>query len=208
MGAIERLQDIEEIRQVKHRYLRCVDLKLWDELGDTLTDDATLDTGTSAFGRLAEITGRTEIIAFVRARLGPAMLTGHTASQPEITVDGDTAAGVWAHHETVLATRHRMVITSAGFCEERYERGADARWRIARTSYMRTYEVMASLDDLPSFKIIASLGGELPESEYGDARPPADLAPARVGGTNGATAHSAGFSARRPPAGPGTGNGH
>ena len=208
MGAIERLQDIEEIRQVKHRYLRCVDLKLWDELGDTLTDNATLDTGTSAFGRLAEITGRTEIIAFFRARLGPAMLTGHTASQPEITVDGDTAAGVWAHHETVLATRHRMVITSAGFCEERYERGADARWRIARTSYMRTYEVMASLDDLPSFKIIASLGGELPESEYGDAEPPADLAPARVGGTNGATAHSAGFSASRPPAGPGTGNGH
>jgi len=208
MGAIERLRDIEEIRQVKHRYLRCVDLKLWDELGDTLTEDATLDTGTSAFGKLAEITGRPEIIAFFRARLGPAMLTGHTASQPEITVDGDTAAGVWAHHETVLATRHRMVITSTGFCEERYERGADARWRIARTSYVRTYEVMASLDDLPSFKIIAALGGELPESEYGDARPPADLAPARVGGTNGATAHSAGFSARRPPAGPGTGNGH
>jgi len=208
MGAIERLHDIEEIRQVKHRYLRCVDLKLWDELGDTLTDNATLDTGTSAFGKLAEITGRPAIIAFFRARLGPAMLTGHTASQPEITVDGDTAAGVWAHHETVLATRHRMVITSTGFCEERYERGADARWRIARTSYVRTYEVMASLDDLPSFKIIAALGGELPESEYGDARPPADLAPARVGGTNGATAHSAGFSARRPPAGPGTGNGH
>ena len=208
MGAIERLQDIEEIRQVKHRYLRCVDLKLWDELGDTLTDDATLDTGTSAFGRLAEITGRTEIIAFFRARLGPAMLTGHTASQPEITVDGDTAAGVWAHHETVLATRHRMVITSTGFCEERYVRGADARWRIARTSYVRTYEVMASLDDLPSFKIIAALGGELPESEYGDAEPPADLAPARVGGTNGATAHPAVFSASRPPAGPGPGNGH
>ena len=72
---------------------------------------------------------------------------------------------------------------------------------------MRTYEVMASLDDLPSFKIIAALGGELPESAHGDARPPADLAPARTGGANGATAHSAGFSARRPPAGPGTGNG-
>ena len=207
MGAIERLRDIEEIRQVKHRYLRCVDLKLWDELGDTLTEDATLDTGTSAFGKLAEITGRPEIIAFFRARLGPAMLTGHTASQPEITVDGVTAAGIWSHHETVLATRHRMVIASTGFCEERYERGADARWRIARTSYVRTYEVMASLDDLPSFKIIAALGGELPESPHDDTRPPADMAPARAGGSNGATAHSAGFSARRPSAGPGTGHG-
>jgi SnoaL-like protein len=207
MGVIERLRDIEEIRQVKHRYLRCVDLKLWDELGDTLTEYATLDTGTSAFGKLAEITGRTQIIAFFRARLGPAMLTGHTASQPEITVDGDTAAGIWSHHETVLATRHRMVIASTGFCEESYERGADARWRIARISHLRTYEVMASLGDLPSFKIIAALGGEPPESPYGDARPPADMTPARAGGSNGATADSAGFSAGRPPAGSGTGNG-
>jgi hypothetical protein len=53
-----------------------------------------------------------------------------------------------------------MVIASTGYCEERYERGADDRWRIARTGYVRTYEVMASLDDLPSFKIIAGLAGE------------------------------------------------
>src|ERR1700733_6878069 len=105
MSAIERLHEIEEIRQVKHRYLRCVDLKLWDEIGDTLTESATLDTGTSAFGKLGEITGRAEIVAFFRARLGSAMLTGHTATQPEITVDGDDATGVWAHHEMVLATK-------------------------------------------------------------------------------------------------------
>ena len=80
MGAIERLHDIEEIRQVKHRYLRCVDLKLWDELGDTLTDDATLDTGTSAFGRLAEITGRTEIIAFFRANANRKLVPALTLS--------------------------------------------------------------------------------------------------------------------------------
>jgi hypothetical protein len=157
MGAVEQLADIEEIRQVKHRYLRCVDLKLWDEIGDTLTENATLYTGTSAFGKLAEITGRPEIVAFFRARLGSAMLTGHTATQPEITVDGDDATGVWAHQEMVLATKHRMIIASTGYCEERYERCADARWRIARTGYARTYEVMASLDDLPSFKIIAGL---------------------------------------------------
>jgi len=37
---------LEEIRQVKHRYLRCVDLKLWDDLADTFTQDATADYGT------------------------------------------------------------------------------------------------------------------------------------------------------------------
>jgi hypothetical protein len=173
MSAIERLHEIEEIRQVKHRYLRCVDLKLWDEIGDTLTEDAMLDTGTTAFGKLAAITSRSEIVAFFRARLGPDMLTGHTATQPEITVDGDIATGIWSHRETVLATAHRMIIASTGYCEERYERGADARWRIAATSYVRTYEVMASLDDLPSFKIIAALGGEPPGNGHAGAGAPA-----------------------------------
>jgi hypothetical protein len=173
-GAIERLCEIEEIRQVKHRYLRCVDLKLWDEIGDTLTEDAMLDTGTSAFGKLAAITGRPGIVAFFRARLGSAMLTGHTATQPEITVDGDRATGIWSHMETVLAIKHRIVTASTGYCDERYERGADARWRIARTGYVRTYEVMASLDDLPSFKIIAALGGETPGNGQVGAWAPAD----------------------------------
>ncbi len=35
------LATIEEIRQVKYRYLRCVDLKLWDELAEVFTPDAT-----------------------------------------------------------------------------------------------------------------------------------------------------------------------
>jgi hypothetical protein len=179
MGTVEPLRDIEEIRQVKHRYLRCIDLKLWDELGDTLTRNVTFHTGASAFGKVVEITGRPEVVSFLRARLGPAVLTGHTASQPEIAVDGDTATGIWSHRETVLASKHRIVIASTGFWDDRYERGADAHWRIARTAYVRTYEVMLSLNDLPSFKIISALGGELPESSYADVGLPADLTPAQ-----------------------------
>jgi hypothetical protein len=172
MGEMEPLRDIEEIRQVRHRYLRCVDLKRWDELGETLTPGAALHTGTSAFGRLAEITGRCEIVEFLRAKLGPEVLTAHVASQPEIAVDGDVATGVWSYRETLLATKHRLVIVGTGFCEDRYERAA-GRWRIARTGYVWNYEVMMSLDDLPSFKIIAALGGQLPDSA--DVGSPAGL---------------------------------
>ena len=45
------LVTIEEIRQVKHRFLRCVDLKLWDDLADAFTEDATADYGTPALGK-------------------------------------------------------------------------------------------------------------------------------------------------------------
>jgi hypothetical protein len=149
------LHDIEEIRLLKHRYMRCVDLKQWDGVADTLSANATFGTGTNAFGKPVEISGGAAIVAFLRARLGPAVLSEHTVSQPEIAVDGDEATGVWAHQERMLATTHRMVISGTGFCEERYERGADGRWRIARIHYVRNYEVIISLDDLPSFRLTA-----------------------------------------------------
>ncbi len=151
------LATIEEIRQVKYRYLRCVDLKLWDELAEVFTPDATVDYGTQVYGKPLKLAGRDEIVGFLRDKLGPDMITVHRAGQPEITVDGDTAAGTWSFEDTVIATEYRVVITGAAFYQDRYERGEDGRWRIAHTGYVRTYEAMLSLDDLPSFRITAKL---------------------------------------------------
>jgi hypothetical protein len=155
--AWEEIRAIEEIRQVKYRYLRCVDLKLWDELADTFTPDATVDYGTMVYGQPLKITGRDEIVAFLRAKLGPDMITVHSAGQPEITVDGGTASGTWSFEDTVIATEHRVVIKGAAFYQDRYERGDDGRWRIAHTGYVRTYEAMLSLEDVPSFRLLAKL---------------------------------------------------
>ena len=150
------LVTIEEIRQVKHRYLRCVDLKLWDDLADTFTEDATADYGTPALGKPLRLAGRDEIVGFLRKSLGPDIITVHFASQPEITVDGGTASGTWSFEDTVIATGYRVMITGAAFYEDRYARGADSKWRIAHTGYTRTYEATMSLDDLPSFKITSN----------------------------------------------------
>jgi hypothetical protein len=155
------LEALEEIRQVKYRYLRCVDLKLWDELAEVFTADATVDYGTHAYGgRPLKLAGRDEIVRFLRTRLGPDVITVHSAGQPEITVDGDRASGTWLFEDTVIATEHRVVVKGAAFYQDRYERGADGRWRIAHTGYVRTYEAMMSLDDLPSFRLIAKLEPE------------------------------------------------
>jgi len=147
------LVTLEEIRQVKYRYLRCVDLKLWDELAEVFTPDATVDYGTLVYGQPLKITGRDEIIAYLRDKLGPDVITVHSAGQPEITVDGEVASGTWSFEDTVIATEHRVVVKGAAFYQDRYERGADGRWRIAHTGYVRTYEAMMSLDDLPSFRL-------------------------------------------------------
>jgi len=150
------LAALEEIRRVKYRYLRCVDLKLWDEIVDVFTPDATADYGTPAMGKPLKLASRDEIVAFLSKSLGPGIITLHAAGQPEIDIDGDTASGTWRFEDTVIATEHKIVIKGAAFYEDRYARGADGRWRIAHTGYERIYEAMMSLDDLPSWNFTAN----------------------------------------------------
>jgi len=155
---------LEEIRQVKYRYLRCVDLKLWDEIADVFTADATVDYGSPATGEPLKFSGRDEIVAFLRDKLGPGIITVHAAGQPEITIDGDAASGIWSFEDTVIATEYRVLIKGAAFYEDRYQRGEDGRWRIAHTGYVRTYEMMMSLDDVPSYRITSNRWAAQPAS--------------------------------------------
>jgi len=150
------LAALEDVNRGRYRYLRCVDTKDWDGMADTLTADVIADYGTPAMGRPLHLAGRDALVGFLRDKLGPDMITTHFASQPEIDVDGDTATGIWAFEDTVIATEHRVVIAGAAFYEDRYTRDEDGRWRIAHTGYRRTYEAMLSLDDLPSFRLTAN----------------------------------------------------
>jgi hypothetical protein len=175
---------LEDIRQLKYRYLRCVDQKLWDEMADVFTAGATVDYGTRAFGKPLKLAGRDEIIAFFRENLVPGIITVHAAGQPEITVDGDAASGTWRFEDTVIATEHRVVIAGAAYYQDRYERGADGAWRIAHTGYVRTYEAMMSLDDLPSFKFLAGVPKAVSPTAVPATVPPATVPPTTGTGTN------------------------
>lgn len=147
---------LEEIRRLKYRYLRCVDQKRWDEFADTLTEDATADYGTPALGEPLVLTGRAAIVGFMRERLGNDIITTHFAGQPEIDIDGDEATGTWCFEDTVIATEHQVMIRGCAFYEDRYRRDADGAWRISRTGYTRTYEMMVSLAELKSFQLTAN----------------------------------------------------
>jgi hypothetical protein len=150
------LVELERIRQLKYRYLRCVDLKLWDEIGDVFTEDATADYGTPSAGRPLDLGSREEIVAFLRDSLGNGIITLHSAGQPEIEIDGDTASGTWRFEDTVIATEFKVVIAGAAFYEDQYRRGEDGKWRISHTGYTRIFESTMSLDDLPSWRLTAN----------------------------------------------------
>jgi hypothetical protein len=142
---------LEELRQLKYRYLRSLDLKQWDEFADTLTEDVHTDYGANL-----TFEGRDAVVEFMRASLGPAVITVHQVHHPEITIDGDCAIGRWYLEDKVIITEHQMLLTGAAFYDDTYRRSPDGVWRISRTGYIRSYEAVQSLDDAPSWKLTAN----------------------------------------------------
>jgi hypothetical protein len=142
---------LEELRQLKYRYLRTLDLKRWDDFADTLTPDVKTN-----YGEQLSFDDRDSVVAFMRNSLGPTIITVHQCHHPELTIDGDTATGTWYLEDKVIVTEHRMLLTGAAFYDDAYRRCDDGRWRISRTGYQRSYEAVQSLDDLPSWKLTAN----------------------------------------------------
>lgn len=150
------LASIEEIRQLKYRYFRTLDLKLWDEFGDCLAEDVTARYGTQAMNEPLHYDNRADVVDFMAKNLGEGIVTIHIANHPEITVDGDTATGSWAFEDTVIVPDFKIIIRGGGYYVDDYRKDADGAWRIAATKYERIYESMTSLEDTPSFKLIAN----------------------------------------------------
>jgi hypothetical protein len=150
------LAALEEIRRLKYRYFRTLDLKEWDAFADTLTDDAMGRYGTRVYGEKLTLDGREAIVGFMREQLTSSVITMHVAQHPELDVDGDHAEGSWGFEDTVIVPDFKVLIRGAGYYRDRYRRESDGVWRIAGTSYDRIFESMQSLDDTPSFKLVAN----------------------------------------------------
>jgi hypothetical protein len=150
------LAALEEIRRLKYRYFRTLDLKDWGEFAQTLTDDVLGAYGTRVYGEKLTLEGREAIVGFMREQLTSSVITMHVAQHPELEVDGDTAEGSWGFEDTVIVPDFKVLIRGAGYYRDQYRRESDGVWRIAATSYERIYESMQSLDDTPSFKLVAN----------------------------------------------------
>ena len=148
------LFEIEAIKRLKYRYVRCLDLKLWDELASCLTLDAT---SRYADGRYA-FAGRDAIMSFLRKSMDPPSFhSSHSVNQPEIELTGPTTAtGIWHLEDTVIDTRGPgFILRGAGHYEDVYAK-VDADWKIKHTGYRRIYEETQSPGTLPGWTLSAS----------------------------------------------------
>ncbi|HUI26966.1 MAG TPA: nuclear transport factor 2 family protein [Candidatus Kryptonia bacterium] len=147
------LQEIEAIRRLKYKYLRCLDLKLWAELEECFTEDATAAYGDGKYS----FAGRDQIMQFLRNALGGRnMITSHRVHQPEIDVTGaTTAVGTWALEDTVIETQSNSIIRGAAFYRDEYVK-VGGRWKIRATGYQRLFEERLSRADTPSWHLTAN----------------------------------------------------
>src|ERR1700710_1383724 len=95
---------LEDIKRLKYRYFRSLDLKDWDTFGDCLAEDVSAKYGTQAMGEPLHYDNRADVVEFMSANLGPSVITMHVAQHPEITIhesgSGGTATGSWGFRGT------------------------------------------------------------------------------------------------------------
>lgn len=141
------IADLEAVKQLKYRYLRAFDTKHWDGFAATLTDDVAGDYGTSVDGKPLSFTNRTDLVGYMRAAVGPNVVTEHRVTHPEITVNGDEASGIWYLQDRVIVAEANFMLIGAAFYRDRYRRTTDG-WQVSATGYDRTYEATVSLAGL------------------------------------------------------------
>ncbi len=135
------LHELEAIKRLKHKYMRCVDEKRGKELRACFSEDATCSYSGGKFA----YSGRDEIMKFlVQAMDRPSFLSSHRVSQPEIELISETTAtGIWALEDTVIDLDFQITLRGAAFYRDEYQK-VDGQWKIKHTGYERTFEEVQS----------------------------------------------------------------
>ena len=121
---IDTWMEIEEIKKLKARYFRTMDLKLWDEFAEVFTEDATFEMGRKRDFRRH---GRDEIVGWISSLFaeGTSVHHGH---MPEIEITSSTtASGIWSMFDYLRLPSRTLY--GYGHYHEEYVK-EDGRWKI------------------------------------------------------------------------------
>jgi uncharacterized protein (TIGR02246 family) len=119
------------IANLKADYCRLLDTKDWQGWGQLFTEDFHLDV-TDSGGDV--VVGRDAVVASVRGAIETTQ-TAHQVHFPQITIDGDSATGIWPMQDRLIWDDGRTM-TGYGHYHERYVK-RDGRWWIAEQKLTR-----------------------------------------------------------------------
>jgi len=122
--AVQRLVDIEEIKQLKARYaLACDDDYNPDTLAEMFTEDATWNGGF-----MGQAEGKENIRAFFAGASDLVAFAVHGVGNPLIEINGDTATGHWYLHQPMTLKPDNATYWLVAQYEDQYVRTEDG-WR-------------------------------------------------------------------------------
>ncbi|MGY5035416.1 nuclear transport factor 2 family protein [Streptomyces sp. 900116325] len=130
-ATVQRLADIEDIRQVKARYFRYLDSKQWSDLAALFTAHPTIDVG-------AKYDSGKELAEKTAALLGDAP-SAHQGFLPEIQVNGNRATAIWAMEDYVSfppGSSYKNGFHGYGEYHDTYQR-IQGHWYISSTVLSR-----------------------------------------------------------------------
>ncbi len=134
---MSQLEDLEAIKRLKYKYIRCIDCKLWKELREVFTEDVGAAYNKGQY----TANGIDDVMEFlVGALTRTDVATMHTVHCPEIDITSETTAkGTWYLHDYVVnpgedngAMPGHSVLQGAGFYGKEPEAGRRVRlqrWR-------------------------------------------------------------------------------
>lgn len=148
----ERLAEMEAIKRLKYRYLRCVDTKNWEELAGCFVPEATTN-----YGGKYRHNGVDAIMAFMRKYNPPEVITMHQVHHPEIELTGAGAArATWALQDYVISLPGDWSVHGTALYEDEYVK-LDGEWKIKHTGYRRIFSERWTRSEIRSLKVTDSM---------------------------------------------------
>lgn len=147
-------EDIEAIKRLKHKYFRCLDSKLWDELAECFTEDAT----TSYTDGKYSFRGVEAIIEFLKKSLGAdTVISMHQGHQPEIDITSETTAkGIWTSEAGLIITDRNVSTREVNFYHDEYVK-VGGQWKMKHTGYKRLFEEVWDRGESKSLRLMANM---------------------------------------------------
>lgn len=144
---LQRLMDIEAIKQVKHAYFRCLDTANWDEIATLFHEDVSVHFKGGTYEW--KLTGREAYVDAVRKAFTKQSIGHHNGHHPEIRIESETeATGIWYLVDNMWILNAQFFTTGTALYWDRYLK-VNGRWTISETRYERIYEITQKLDANP-----------------------------------------------------------
>jgi hypothetical protein len=145
---IQRLMDIEAIKQLKHAYFRCIDTANLDELASLIHEDVSVSFKGGTYEW--KLQGKQQYVDNIGVSFSKESVGQHNGHHPEIQMLSETTAtGLWYLVDNMWLLKHNAKTFGTALYWDRYEKVA-GKWLIKDTRYERLYEMNETLTEPPN----------------------------------------------------------